>query len=58
MSYSIRCGDTGTDCPAEFTTRTQEELLEHVKVHAGSDHPEMRLDDQTVAKVKGLVRQA
>lgn len=57
MAFQLRCADTGTDCPAEFTTRTEEEMLEHVKVHAGTEHPDMTLDEQTVSQVKGLVRQ-
>lgn len=57
MSYRLRCADTGADCPAEFTTRSEEELLEHVKLHASSEHPDLTLDEATVAQVKGAVQQ-
>lgn len=57
MAFQLRCADTGSGCPAEFTTRTEEDMLEHVKVHTGMEHPDMTLDEQTGSQVKGLVRQ-
>ncbi len=57
MAYSLRCADTGADCPGQFTTSTQDELLQHVTMHAQVAHPEMTLDDATVAQISGLVTQ-
>jgi predicted small metal-binding protein len=43
MAYSLRCADTGADCPGAFTTQTEAELMEHVKLRAAQAHPEMEL---------------
>ncbi len=56
MAYELRCADATGDCPAAFTTATEDELLEHVKLHAAREHPDMTLDDEAVATVKGAVR--
>lgn len=56
MAYSLRCADTGTDCPGEFRTETEDELMQHVRLHASSAHPDMQLDDATVGQIKGLVK--
>lgn len=56
MAYALRCADATGDCPAEFTIETQDELMEHVKLHAATAHPDMTLDDQTVAQVSSQVR--
>ena len=58
MPYTLTCADSGQDCPAQFTTATSDELMQVVTVHAGISHPEMKLDDETVAAVKGLVKQS
>ena len=57
MPYHLRCADAGGDCPGEFTTPTEDEMTEHVKVHVRMAHPDMNLDDETMSQVKGLVRQ-
>lgn len=56
MAYSLRCADTGNDCPGEFRTKTEDELMQHVQLHAQTAHPDMRLDDATVGQIKGLVK--
>jgi hypothetical protein len=45
------------DCPAEFKTATESELMEVVKVHAPIAHPELELNEETVAMVQGLLRE-
>jgi predicted small metal-binding protein len=57
MAYSLRCADSGMDCPAEFKTATQSELMEVIKVHAPISHPDLELNAETVAMVTGLVRE-
>jgi predicted small metal-binding protein len=57
MPYALRCADSGMDCPAEFKTATESELMEVVKVHAPIAHPDLKLDEETVAMVQGLVRE-
>jgi predicted small metal-binding protein len=41
MGYQLTCAETGADCPFTVTTKTKEELMQHVAVHAKSAHPEM-----------------
>ena len=41
MAYKLTCADTGAQCPFTVTTESREELMEHVKVHARTAHPEM-----------------
>jgi predicted small metal-binding protein len=56
MAYSLRCADSGMDCPGQFTTKTEDELMKHVELHVGEAHPDMELTAENVEMVKGLVR--
>ncbi len=58
MAYSMHCADTGTDCPGDFTTRSEEELMAHLQLLVSQAHPEMTLDDATVTQIKGFIRQS
>jgi len=57
MPYSITCADTGADCRGAFTADTEDELMQHVQVHAAAAHPGMEMTPETVAQVKSLVRE-
>ena len=41
MAYQLTCAETGAKCPFTVTTETREELMEIVKVHARTSHPDM-----------------
>jgi predicted small metal-binding protein len=56
MAYTLRCADSGMDCPGQFTTKTEDELMQHVEVHVREAHPDLELTPETTAMVKGLVR--
>lgn len=56
MAYSLACADAGQDCPAAFTTETQDELMRHVEMHAETAHPEMELNDELRQQIGGLVK--
>jgi predicted small metal-binding protein len=56
MSFSIRCADSGADCPAVFTTQTEDELMDHIRVHAAAAHPDLELTPETRDMIRGLVR--
>ena len=58
MAYSLRCADSGADCPGQFTTETETELMQHVQMHAQVAHPTLDLTDETIAQIKGLVTTA
>jgi hypothetical protein len=42
MAYSYRCADYPgmQDCPASFTTETEEELWQHLELHGAAAHQE------------------
>jgi len=57
MPFSIRCADSGADCPGVFTTETEAELMDHVRVHAAAAHPELELIGETGDMIRGLIRE-
>ena len=57
MTYSLTCADTGANCPGSFTTENQDELMEHVMLHAQRAHPELVGNEQLGAMVKTLIKQ-
>jgi predicted small metal-binding protein len=44
------------DCPAEFTTDTQDELMQHVQLHAGIAHPDLEITPELAEQIQKLVR--
>lgn len=56
MAYSITCADSGADCPGAFTTESQDELMQHLQMHAAAAHPELELNEETVTALKGLIK--
>ncbi|WP_254829856.1 DUF1059 domain-containing protein [Haloglomus salinum] len=50
MSKRLDCVIDG--CQATVEAETEEELLEHVQAHAAEEHPDLELDEETVAVVK------
>jgi predicted small metal-binding protein len=57
MPYTLRCADSGSACPGEFTADTTEELMWHAEVHAQAAHPHQVMDDGAVAMITGMVRE-
>ena len=53
MAYSLICADSGMDCPGQFQTKTEDELMKHVELHVGEAHPDMELTPENVAMVRG-----
>ncbi len=58
MTTSFACADLGKDCPAVFTLETEEEVLEHVALHVQRMHPDVELNDETVAAAKSVMKSA
>jgi predicted small metal-binding protein len=57
MAKSIACADMGmAECPGSFTVETEEELFEHVGLHAKAAHPELEMTPELVEQAKGLVK--
>ncbi len=41
MAATIRCADFNTDCPAEFTAPSEDEVLEHAELHTRRAHSDV-----------------
>ena len=57
MAKSISCADAGADCNWSATAETEEELMDKVGAHVKSDHPELEVSPELVAKVKSLIKE-
>ena len=57
MAYSINCADGGAACSGSFTADSQDELMQHIQLHASVAHPEMEMTPETVEQVKSLIRE-
>jgi predicted small metal-binding protein len=58
MAVTIRCADFNTDCPAQFTTPEEEELVQHVKLHTRAAHQRMEWTPELVEVVKTQLKNA
>ncbi len=57
MAKSLACADLGMgDCPGEFKVETEEELFEHVALHAAKAHPQLEMSPEVMAQAKSLVK--
>lgn len=57
MAFKLACADTGAKCPFEVVSATQDEVVEHVKVHARMAHPEMASNPPSADTIAKLIRQ-
>ena len=57
MAYSISCADSGAKCPGKFVTESEKELLEHVKLHMSTSHPEMLKNPLPPESLKKMIKQ-
>lgn len=57
MTYTLRCGDVVDGCPAEVTGDSEDDVLRQAGQHARDDHGMTELDEATLAKVRGAIRQ-
>ncbi len=57
MAKSLACADLGmADCPGSFKVETEEELFEHVALHAEKAHPELEMSPELIEQAKSLVK--
>lgn len=56
MAKSLSCADAGMDCPARFVTDTEDELMQHVQLHAGVAHPDLEITPELAEQIGKLVR--
>jgi predicted small metal-binding protein len=48
MAHSLICADSGMDCPGQFQTKTEDELMKHVELHVGEAHPDLEMTPENV----------
>ena len=58
MTVTIRCADFNNDCPAQFTTPDEAELLHHVELHTREAHAPMEWTPELAEVVKTKIHQA
>jgi hypothetical protein len=56
MAYRVSCVDAGSECPGSFTTETEDELMDIVRLHQTIAHPDINQSAETDAYVKTLVK--
>ncbi len=56
MAYSFVCKDAGFDCPGAFTVDTEDELMQHLQMHAGVAHPDLDMTPDTVRQIKSVIK--
>ena len=57
MAYQLTCADSGTKCPGKFVTESEKELMDHVKMHMQTAHPEMAKNPPPQDQLKKMVKQ-
>lgn len=53
---TLRCRDAGFDCAAVMRAETEEEVLQQAGQHAKTVHNLSEISEQTVEKIRTLIR--
>jgi predicted small metal-binding protein len=56
MAKQFACQDAGMDCPGKFTVATENELMQHVEVHAKAAHPDLQVTPELQRQIKSLTK--
>ncbi len=56
MAFSFVCKDSGADCPGVFTVDMEDELMQHLQLHAKLSHPELEMTPDVVKQFKSVIR--
>ncbi|MFT4923347.1 MAG: putative small metal-binding protein [Haloarculaceae archaeon] len=54
MTKRLECVIEG--CDAAIEAETEEEVLAHAEEHAGEEHPDLELDDDTVETIQSAIQ--
>lgn len=57
MAYTLKCADSGANCPFEVKTESKGELMQHVAMHASAAHPELAKNPPTPEQIEKLIHQ-
>lgn len=59
MAKSLACSDLGmADCPGSFKVETEDELMQHVQMHASVAHPDLEMTPELREQMKAVVKTA
>lgn len=58
MAKSISCRDAGKECTWSAAAETEEELMAIVTEHVLEHHREIELNAESVACIKGLIKES
>jgi predicted small metal-binding protein len=56
MAYSFACKDAGVGCPGIFRVETEDELMQHLELHAKVAHPDIEMTPDTVRQFKSVIK--
>ena len=55
MAVMLKCADGGANCPFEVKTEKESELMEHVKIHMKSAHPELAKNPPSPEQIQAMI---
>lgn len=58
MAKSISCQDAGKECTWSAAAETEEELMGMVTEHVLEHHKEIKLNAESIAGIKGLIKES
>ena len=57
MAKSLACVDMGmADCPGSFTVETEDELMQHLQIHAAVAHPDLEVTPEKAEQMKAMAK--
>jgi predicted small metal-binding protein len=56
MAKTLACSDVVSGCGAKFKGETEDEILAQAAQHAKNAHGMEKIDDQTLAAVRGAIK--
>jgi predicted small metal-binding protein len=56
MAKQITCMDAGLNCPGQFKVETEDELMQHIQIHAKAAHPDLPMTPEFQRQVKSLIK--
>jgi predicted small metal-binding protein len=58
MPFMFSCSDIDPDCPANFVSDSDIELLDQIRQHVAEEHPELPQNKATTEQIKKAIKPA
>ena len=58
MPFMFSCSDIDPDCPANFISDSDIELLDQIHQHVAEEHPELPQNNATTDQIKKAIKPA